>query len=162
MGDFFKGWRRKIGLLTLVMACVFAAGWVRSLSIHDGVSIPMDSCMYSLWSGRGVIAWGRQIVLDNPKTWVGAKIQWVWQGHLGTEDGLDTFGIERRSILGFEVFDIHCGIGDQIKNVHWVIWLIPYWSVVIPLTLIALWLLLSKPRKPNQDKITQPIPEKVA
>ena len=28
MGDYFKPWRRKIGVATLVMACVFAAGWV--------------------------------------------------------------------------------------------------------------------------------------
>lgn len=24
MGDFFKGWRRKTGVLTLALACVFA------------------------------------------------------------------------------------------------------------------------------------------
>jgi hypothetical protein len=29
-GDYFRPWRRKIGVMTLVMACVFAAGWVRS------------------------------------------------------------------------------------------------------------------------------------
>jgi hypothetical protein len=26
-------------------------------------------------------------------------------------------------------------------------WIIPYWSIVIPLTLLSAWLLLSKPRK---------------
>ena len=30
MGEFFKGWRRKVGVLTLLIACVFAAGWIRS------------------------------------------------------------------------------------------------------------------------------------
>ena len=35
MGDYFHGWRRKIGVVTLVMACVFAAGWVRSHWIAD-------------------------------------------------------------------------------------------------------------------------------
>ena len=31
MGDFFHGWRRKIGCVTLVMACVFMSGWVSSI-----------------------------------------------------------------------------------------------------------------------------------
>ena len=30
MREFFKPWRRKIGVVTLVMACVLMAGWVRS------------------------------------------------------------------------------------------------------------------------------------
>lgn len=31
MGEFFTGWRRKIGSLMLALACVFAAGWFRSV-----------------------------------------------------------------------------------------------------------------------------------
>jgi hypothetical protein len=38
MGDYFKPWRRKIGVLTLVMALAFAVGWVRSLRLRDARS----------------------------------------------------------------------------------------------------------------------------
>ena len=31
MSDFFRGWRRRAGCVTLVMACVFAAAWLRSV-----------------------------------------------------------------------------------------------------------------------------------
>ena len=31
MMEFFRGWRRKVGVVTLAMACVFMVGWVRSL-----------------------------------------------------------------------------------------------------------------------------------
>jgi len=31
MGGFFKPMRRKFGVLTLVMACVFMAGWVKAV-----------------------------------------------------------------------------------------------------------------------------------
>jgi len=31
MGDVFKGWRRKVGIVTLGLACAFAAGWVQSI-----------------------------------------------------------------------------------------------------------------------------------
>ena len=39
MIEFFRGWRRKIGLLTLLMASLFMAGWNRSLHIADSVDI---------------------------------------------------------------------------------------------------------------------------
>ena len=35
MGEYFKPYRRKFGILTLMIACKFMAGWVRSLFIHD-------------------------------------------------------------------------------------------------------------------------------
>jgi len=49
MKEFFQGWRRKIGVVTLVMALVFMAGWVRSLVVedeldfHDFVDMPYGS-----------------------------------------------------------------------------------------------------------------------
>ena len=30
--SYFKFWRRKAGAITLLLACVFATGWIRSLS----------------------------------------------------------------------------------------------------------------------------------
>jgi len=39
MGDFFKPWRRKIDVVTLLMACIFMAGWVRSMSIEDSMGV---------------------------------------------------------------------------------------------------------------------------
>lgn len=34
---YFKPMRPKIGVLTLVMACVFAGGWVRSFTLTDAI-----------------------------------------------------------------------------------------------------------------------------
>ena len=53
MGEFFKGWRRKVGCVTLVMACVFAAGWVRSLAIFDVVSFNQKDATHRVISTRG-------------------------------------------------------------------------------------------------------------
>ena len=41
MGDFFKGWRRKTGIVALVMACVFMTGWVRTYSVTDDIHVPL-------------------------------------------------------------------------------------------------------------------------
>jgi len=57
MGEFFKGWRRKTGVVTLVMACVFTGGWVRS---YRGDYFQLFSRTF--FSNDGAIAeigWGR-------------------------------------------------------------------------------------------------------
>ena len=38
MFEFFRGWKRKAGVATLVMACTLAAAWVRSLFVTDFVN----------------------------------------------------------------------------------------------------------------------------
>ena len=40
MGEFFKPRRRKIGCVTLTVACLLVAAWVRSLIVDDIVIIP--------------------------------------------------------------------------------------------------------------------------
>jgi len=43
MGEIFKGWwRRKTGVVTLVMACVFTAGCARSLVVQTGIVVSMS------------------------------------------------------------------------------------------------------------------------
>lgn len=83
MRDFFRGWRWKLGIVTLVMACVFAVGWVRSLSDPD-------------------------VLIDG----------------VGSTKGF----------VSMTSFDGDFGI----------VFFIPYWSIVLPLTLLSACLLLSK------------------
>gem|GEM_PF-3674764 len=40
MRDFFKGGKRKVGRMSLGLACVFAAGWVRSQISVDVMTLP--------------------------------------------------------------------------------------------------------------------------
>jgi hypothetical protein len=40
MGEFFKGWRRKSGVLNLMIACLFAPEWVRSFYAYDAIRVP--------------------------------------------------------------------------------------------------------------------------
>jgi len=39
MLTFFHGWRPKMGVVTLLLACVLGIGWVRSLLITDDVLV---------------------------------------------------------------------------------------------------------------------------
>ena len=35
LGQFFKGWRRKVGIVMLILACLFSAGLLRSDHVLD-------------------------------------------------------------------------------------------------------------------------------
>ncbi len=58
MGDFFRGWRRKAGCVTLVMACLAAGVWVRSFLIVDILHFEIGNRLYCFDSRYGVLTWG--------------------------------------------------------------------------------------------------------
>jgi len=37
MAEFFRGWKRKVGAVTLGQACVFGLGWIRSQTLADRI-----------------------------------------------------------------------------------------------------------------------------
>jgi hypothetical protein len=139
MGDFFKPWRRKIGAVSLVMACVFSVGLVRSFYISDVMEyFPGESSMIRLISWRGNVSCSYLIgkppskfvkrflffAYENPYPFETEfeGCQWDWRvGHMGVATCSDT-------------------TSDSIAVVS------PYWSIVFPLTLLSAYLLLTKPR----------------
>ncbi len=117
MGEFFKGWRRKAGLVTLAMACVLMIGWMRSLAVTDVFSIwinePRQRRLLAIESHYGEIGWqdfGSAPLIGNPSGWSS------YANNLRPPDP-----------LAFNT--------------------VPYWSLVLPLTLLSAWLILIKPRK---------------
>jgi len=104
---FFHGWRRKMGVATLVFGCVFMALWVRSYAVFDSYEYRSNT---HLDSNAGALS----CVTD------------LYRYQLATRPS---------------------------PIVHWNI---PYWSIVLPLTLLSAYLLLSKPRsKSNQSDDAQ-------
>src|SRR5262249_18577941 len=57
MLEFFRGRKRKVGVATLAVACVFVAGWVRSSVKFDGIEVISSNSKYSLSSIRGQVRW---------------------------------------------------------------------------------------------------------
>ena len=145
MGEFIKGWRRKTGVLTLLMACVFTVGWVRSCATLDVITV-------SLGGHRGVVlVSGSQkcllLVKDElprqaivKKILQGRSIHEVWP--IGLDDGA-AWAFDHRSAkaqLGtISQSNPNQGEASKIQQ-------LPYWCVVMPLTLLSFWLLLFKPR----------------
>jgi len=139
MGEFFKGWRRKAGCVALVMACVLMAGWVRSAFCCDTIGYDVFSCIGGLEHSQGL--------------WSGWAI-------VSSVDANGTMTEDREEYGPFT----HAELRDYFESrpISWgkyypdgsvTYWRVPYWSIVIPLTLLSGYLLLVKPRpkKPTES-----------
>jgi hypothetical protein len=149
MGEFFRGWRRKVGVLTLMMACVAMGGWVRSSFIKDhltsvdglGSSIQATSfdCHFGVVARKGFAPTGRaetrlrQSAVESIHGWAKEREGWRWYR------------------LGFGMVNNKWD-GGYLKG-----WFAHFGSIVIPLTLLSAFLLLNKPRESNRKKIPEPV-----
>lgn len=123
MSLYFKPLRRKIGVTTLVLACLFMGGWFRSLITSETLAI---LCIAG-GSSEGAIA---VRPLDR------FRLVPVWR-----EGGSISKSI--KSTDSWKRFQCYIDLNRLI-------FVFPYWSIVVPLTLLSAWLLLSKPR--NREK----------
>ena len=66
MGGYFKPWWRKMGVLTLVMACMFAAGWVRSIYVADQKLLVETNTLHFWLVSRGATISLQFVCVENP------------------------------------------------------------------------------------------------
>jgi len=141
MRDFFRGRRRKIGLLTLLMACMFAAGWVRSFVRGDGAYSAMGQLIShhgglfceiipSLFEFRLSCFSTDAESMRNPYSHPSLTDIWDWK-RLGF-----AFGAQEGDIKNAD------GTTSRVTVYRFYI---PYLSIVVPLFLISMWLLLDRP-----------------
>src|SRR5262245_3802284 len=57
MREFFKGWRRKVGCVTLVMALASLGLWTRSFQSDDAITISIVSRTHMVRSWTGLVSW---------------------------------------------------------------------------------------------------------
>lgn len=144
MGICFQGWRRKLGVITLLVALASMAGWLRSGLVRDDFEIPFTA------DPEGETWWGfssenqsmtlyrfdiRDAVLSNSGTGSIQQVGFTPDSNQANESpqehvaAMPPIGID----FSFEV--------EPIPIVT-----LPIWSITIPLTLVAAYLLLAKPR----------------
>lgn len=158
MFTFFHGWRRKMGVITLVMAMVGMAGWIRSKTEFDCFALTDNSWQHiTLQSSCGTLSLFLN-TLNSP------QLTFWWSGEISKPDDLtdpikDCVGcyVEwQRNWGGFTAASYYVKDGTEIIRTGLCIF--PYWSVVLPLTLISAYLLLiprttkGKPQ-PNRQPI---------
>jgi hypothetical protein len=136
MTAYFKSLRRKLGVATLAMACMFSGGWVRSLYIMDTFAFSHLPNELLLVSGDGVVGWQTISATSIGSLFDGFR--WHSQMPRSIEDIFNRAeSLNKWHWNGFGVMQL-----DNSTRLG----CIPYWSLVIPLTLLSAWLLLSKPR----------------
>jgi hypothetical protein len=150
MGDFFKPWRRKVGVATLVMACVFSVGWVRSQTRHEKLSINFGakSAVVANSHPSGLLifyTWKRQVCglafePYVPDSW------WQWDETLLGDT-------ERQSYFPY-ISLVNGPTRWTSGKIYGGIRLIEssYWSIVVPLTLHSAYLLLSSHRSLSRSQ----------
>ena len=151
MSDFFHGWRRKFGVVTLLLACVFMGGWVRSGWIADGFWYPTENFGYSVDSLHGVIrlykgtpvARGLGCSWNSENAWSASFIKSSENGHPLPFNPWEKLDVRRRSDWPGLSF---CTANIKNTNTQIEMYVIYYWFVVVPLTLLSVYLLLAKPR----------------
>jgi len=167
MKEFFKGWRRKVGCVTLLMALFLTGMWIRSFKIFDNFWITSLQNRNSLSSSDGCIRLGHAHANEARVTKWDVKY--------------DSHVIKRKakSASNFTEHDFSRVAGDfYLKSathnwghysdlvqtpgppisVRLISAQVPYWSIVIPLTLLSAWLLISKSRVAKPKPITEPVP----
>ncbi|WP_010584280.1 hypothetical protein [Schlesneria paludicola] len=150
MRKFFGGWKRKLGVVTLLLACLFMGGWFRSSVNTDQLTIRVDDhTVYWIISGSHVLGWIQvhsedafpETVKTRWEPWAKSPFSAVYTIWWKDNGSARTGGSFTKSTAR--------------PNTHLII---PYPVIVLPLTALSAWLLLSKPRfaKHREPQITPP------
>ncbi len=121
------------------------SGWVRSHTYADEISYSFNSkTLERLMSSREGISWTR--IGSDPPT----RQEFSNGYEFGQTRTLHT-GFSRNKckwqLCGFGFDDFY--LPGFLFNPHYVVYVIPYWSIVIQRTLVSAYLLLVKPRRPK-------------
>jgi hypothetical protein len=130
MRDVFRGWDRKVGFVVLLVACVLTIAWIRSLTTTDYLAFQFKE----------------------PTAGVKFTAFRSHAGEIGWQD--------------LSMFEGYCPVGwsssprdlQKLSDEQFMLAFVtvPYWWVVLPLTLISAWLLLFKTQRTNFEKPAQP------
>ena len=156
MKELFRGWKRRLGVGTLALACLFAMAWIRSYLLAD--VIEYTSGKYSqeeFQSVDGNLEWWTDQFFDESSVPFDVDPSFRWNdsttiiNYYGNHFRLHEIKME------WTLWWPGGGIGNApasvVGNDSRRLRFVSYWSIVLPLTLLSGWLLLSKPR-PSKTK----------
>jgi hypothetical protein len=139
VGEYFKPWRRKVGVVTLVAACVIMGAWVRSIGKSEQLHWWTKDASHEMVSTWGHLIWMSNFPSD-PSTrtlprWLSSPIP-NKQIHAYVPGAGFTWG---GGTIGVGEFELRGSAGLYKRYTI----VIPYWSIAIPLTMLSAWLLLA-------------------
>ena len=174
MAGYFKLPRRKFGVVTLVIACTLAVFWLKSATLHDQLAWNSKAGRYYVQSCIGQLHLVSSSLVPDPTrvesrdfqrlkewsqnemktpTWSYSSLPFArYSSYERDANGRLSYQPLKWSKVKWqhEFAGLHISESDTIdghlagtktRNLRCII---PYWSIVIPLTLLSAWLLLSK------------------
>ena len=160
MGNYFKPLRRKFGVFAAIVAFGFLIVWLKSLFGQDTLSISTgDRSHHFVYTSPHGLVWEKVNLppsrdedrfyqkLDHPIYRPG----WFSNHEIDFDPEVPfNFPVDWHwRLLGF-----HCGSAHDKGWPFLHVWLmaIPYWMLVIPVALLAVWLLRSKCSPPKENR----------
>jgi hypothetical protein len=135
MGDAFHGWRRKMGLATLVIALGLAASWVRGHDTQEQLRLQCRNRDCFIWHGAGLV--GLSVMNSNQN-----KFRFRW----------DTRRLHSKELLSVPELPLFNFSSQGV--------VIKIWCVELPMTLLSAFLLLGTPTSSTPRTIVEPAPER--
>jgi hypothetical protein len=134
---FFKGWRRKVGCVTLMVSLALVGAWIRSSRVFDHISFAIGNRQYEIRSIGNHVWW---------RSWEPVRLKPDWSSS-------SLLSKERVTDLSAKV-DGEYRMMRGLVRLRFALWNADYWSITMPLTLLSAYLILWKPRKkPNAQQI---------
>lgn len=143
MYNIFHGWRRNLGCVVLVGALALTLAWIRSYFFNDEILIPYGQSVYFASSIHARIGCGRQT-----PSHTSARAEWnsFNMTKMNVQDSRETCDLQTG--WRWAGFRYESGtLKHQPSRIEIETWMVPYWSLALPLTLLAAYLILLKPRK---------------
>jgi hypothetical protein len=123
MREFFRGWRRKVGVVALVMALLLMFGWMRSRVTHDWLQITVGTAHHQFESVGGYLH--QRLLFLGDRNGMAIRL-FAWGTYLISDDKDYLSPSTDHAVL-------------------------PYWSITVPLTLLSAYLILWKPRTTKSE-----------
>lgn len=140
MSGYFKPFRRKLGVVTLITACAAMAIWVRSLGRGDFVHA--DNGQLVSFRGR--------VFIEMHSAPFQYRLFYSSEDDRPTSDAYSDPHFDE--LWQWRCWGFAYGFHEKVVDL-----MIPYWSLVVPLTMFSCWLLFSKTRSLKSIKSLEPV-----
>ncbi|MDB5343302.1 MAG: hypothetical protein JWP89_1679 [Schlesneria sp.] len=141
MREFFIGWRRKAGCGALLLALIVAVAWARSYIYCDELTLPHGQVTYFASSLQARVGCGWQTPSHSSQLAEWHSFNMTRMNVLDTRETCDLQVCWRWAGFRFESGTLK----HQASRIEIEMWMVPYWSLVLPLTLISGYLILRQP-----------------
>lgn len=166
MREFFRGWRRKVGCVALVMALVPFIVWTRS-AVHDDlvrfdalgrrnlIRSERNGISWYAWTGKpidlGIPEWGSKSLWATPTQWESGPRREQPDPPMKSDNPFrGVLSISNRYLPGFPHEDLTLALAFH-EELQFRKWSCSYYLLIILPTLLSGCLILWKPR-PKTNK----------